>query len=65
MPSGRDIYRKLMDINITLSSVDDMGPLLFFLDSISPTNEALAKLDKEIRLFTVRLNGLVAAAKSI
>lgn len=61
--TGNDVYKSLMDIHITLSSLEDMLPLKFFLDSITPDNVGLVNLNREIAAFKNRLDTLVFVSK--
>ncbi len=52
-----------MDIAISLNDIGDMGPVMFFLDSISPDNSGLIKLNEEVEAFKTRLEALVFISK--
>lgn len=58
------MYQKMMDLHLVLSDVGEMGLLMLFLDSVTPNNPGLIKLNAEIENFTNRVKSLVDVSKS-
>jgi hypothetical protein len=63
--SGAVVYRALMDLDLILQDMADMGPIYAFLSTVDDDSPALLKLHAEILTFTTRLRSLADAVKKL
>ena len=63
MPTGTEVYCRLMDLNLMLQDIEAMVQLQVFLGSIDPQNPALRQLHCEVEAFIRRIEQLVEVAK--
>ena len=61
--TGKDVYCKLMDLDLILQDGNQMMALYTFLNSIQDNHPALARLDAEIEAFKTRIERLVKASQ--
>lgn len=63
-PTGDDVFRSLMDLDLIFHDADKMIALKLFLASVDPVqaSSSLEKLHDEILAFTARIELLVTAA---
>ena len=61
--TGVDVYRELMDLDLLLQDMGEMGPLYTLLSRVTDDSPALLKLHEEIKTFTYLVRSIADAGK--